>query len=269
MMEINQKPKTIEEAKQIWPEIPLGRCKDYTNETYCKLTYLYRTNNVGINTKWVAKCECGNYAVVKVHDTKSCGCMGAHNLTGQKFGKLTVLSQAKSRNGRTYWLCECECGNQKEIQGSHLISGATKSCGCLGQQCNPNKEKFKNCLNCGKKLVRGQYKYCSLTCQKEYQRKKDVEKIFNGEKSGLKNATTSSPKIRDSLRNYLLQKNNYSCEQCGCNWINPYSNQTILEIHHIDGDRTNNLEDNLQVLCPNCHAMTPNYKGLNIRKRDT
>jgi len=62
---------------------------------------------------------------------------GGHNittLTGEKFGLLTVLKQVEN-NGRTgktsaKWLCQCECGNQKEIIGRSLIRGATKSCGC-------------------------------------------------------------------------------------------------------------------------------------------
>lgn len=190
----------------------------------------------------------------------------ALDITGQRFGKLVALSKAPSRSGKTYWLCQCDCGNQKEIQTSHLTNGQTLSCGCINKSKNPNKQWPRYCLNCGKQLSKSQNKYCSTICQNEYQRNQDVEKIFNGEMSGLKNAITSSPKIKDSLRSYLLKRANYSCEICGCNWINPYSNQTILEIHHIDGNRNNNLEDNLQVLCPNCHAMTPNYRGLNVQR---
>jgi hypothetical protein len=37
------------------------------------------------------------------------------DLTNQKFGKLTAISKAPSRSGKTYWLCKCECGNEKEI----------------------------------------------------------------------------------------------------------------------------------------------------------
>ena len=39
----------------------------------------------------------------------------ALDLTGQRFGKLVALSKAPSRSGKTYWLCQCDCGNQKEI----------------------------------------------------------------------------------------------------------------------------------------------------------
>lgn len=54
----------------------------------------------------------------------------ALDITGQRFGKLIALKKAPSRNGNTYWLCQCDCGNQKEIQTGNLTRGATKSCGC-------------------------------------------------------------------------------------------------------------------------------------------
>ena len=53
------------------------------------------------------------------------------DITKQKFGKLTVLELAYIKNHQSYWLCQCECGNQKIIRGIDLKNGATKSCGCL------------------------------------------------------------------------------------------------------------------------------------------
>ena len=52
-------------------------------------------------------------------------------LTGQKFGRLTVISQNENRNGNTYWECKCDCGNTIIVQGVKLKMGHTKSCGCL------------------------------------------------------------------------------------------------------------------------------------------
>lgn len=54
------------------------------------------------------------------------------DLTGKKFGKLTVIkiSSNREKNGSLRWICKCECGNVKEIRGSHLKSGLTTSCGC-------------------------------------------------------------------------------------------------------------------------------------------
>jgi hypothetical protein len=56
-----------------------------------------------------------------------------HVQPGEKYGRLTVLSKTnKSDTGRcTYFLCRCECGTTREIRGSSLQCGNTKSCGCL------------------------------------------------------------------------------------------------------------------------------------------
>ena len=58
------------------------------------------------------------------------------NINGMKFGKLIVLKETERKNkcGNIYCLCQCECGNQKEIIKSSLISGNTKSCGCWASE---------------------------------------------------------------------------------------------------------------------------------------
>ena len=66
------------------------------------------------------------------------------------------------------------------------------------------------------------------------------------------------------LRGYIERHNllEYRCQNCGCDgsWMN---GEIALELHHIDGDTTNNELSNLQYLCPNCHALTKNYRGKN------
>lgn len=58
----------------------------------------------------------------------------------------------------------------------------------------------------------------------------------------------------------------WRCENCG---LTEWQGQKIpLEVHHIDGDELNSVLENLQVLCPNCHALTNNYKGKNQKKQD-
>lgn len=51
--------------------------------------------------------------------------MPGQDLTGERFGKLLVLRRADSRNGRTHWLCRCDCGNEKEVAAQALKSGKT------------------------------------------------------------------------------------------------------------------------------------------------
>lgn len=53
------------------------------------------------------------------------------DLTGQRFGKLTVLSPADNIGERTAWLCRCDCGRETVVKTSRLRTGRTVSCGCL------------------------------------------------------------------------------------------------------------------------------------------
>ena len=52
------------------------------------------------------------------------------DLTGARFGKLTVIEQAESKNGKTRWACLCDCGVTTCVRSSHLRNGRAKSCGC-------------------------------------------------------------------------------------------------------------------------------------------
>ena len=52
------------------------------------------------------------------------------NLTGQRFGMLTVLRPAENIGTMTAWICRCDCGQETVIRTSHLRNGRTKSCGC-------------------------------------------------------------------------------------------------------------------------------------------
>lgn len=59
--------------------------------------------------------------------------MKAKDLTSQRFGRLVVISSLPAKsNGKTRWLCRCDCGRETEVGSSyHLTSGNTRSCGCL------------------------------------------------------------------------------------------------------------------------------------------
>lgn len=58
--------------------------------------------------------------------------MNKKDITGQKFGKLTVLkSVGLNKYNQVLWLCQCECGNTTTTITSNLIQGKTKSCGCF------------------------------------------------------------------------------------------------------------------------------------------
>jgi hypothetical protein len=86
------------------------------------------------------QCDCGTTKQYQVHNlvggmSTSCGCSssnwGSRNLLGKKFGRLTVVGQSFRQGKRRYWPCSCECGNTVHIVTNRLLSGHTKSCGCL------------------------------------------------------------------------------------------------------------------------------------------
>lgn len=58
------------------------------------------------------------------------------DITGQKFGRLTVIRRAKNKGRRTCWECLCACGQVKDIRFDDLRHGRTKSCGCLPKEGN-------------------------------------------------------------------------------------------------------------------------------------
>lgn len=68
------------------------------------------------------------------------------------------------------------------------------------------------------------------------------------------------------LKIHLIEsgKKEHKCENCNLtSWLNSL---IPLELHHVDGNSKNNELNNIQLLCPNCHALTPNYRGKNKKR---
>lgn len=119
----------------------------------------------------------------------------------------------------------------------------------------PKRFPEKVC-NCGKKININS-KNCK-ECTKKINFDLAIASWLSGESLG-----GSARKLSLPIRRYLLEKSKYSCSKCGFNTPHPSDGKTILEIDHIDGDGSNHRPENLQVLCPNCHALTPTYRARN------
>lgn len=65
------------------------------------------------------------------------------------------------------------------------------------------------------------------------------------------------------LKKRLLSENIFEHQCCECHQTKWMNHPIPLELHHIDGDHYNNELSNLTLLCPNCHALTDNYRGKN------
>ena len=123
----------------------MAKALDLTGQRFGRLTVIERAeNNKRGCTMWLCKCDCGNTTIsrgsdLKIGKTQSCGCTikeflhtRVFNLTGQRFGRLTVIERAENNKcGNTMWLCKCDCGNTTIAQGTHLKSHHTQSCGCF------------------------------------------------------------------------------------------------------------------------------------------
>jgi hypothetical protein len=128
---------------------------------------------------------------------------------------------------------------------------------------NPKRKKEKNkCANseCLNKVNSNKYKYCSVKCQQNHIHKNYISD-WQSEK-----IISETEQISSHIRRYLLEKFDNSCSNCKFNQNNKFTGNSILEVHHIDGNHKNNFEENLTLLCPNCHAMTENFRSRNRGK---
>ena len=120
---------------------------DLTGEKYGNLTVIGRCGGKSRYLTWECECACGNRIQADSRQLRSgavmsCGCMRkpeeqarggrkANDLTGRRYGKLTVLKRVENMKGQVMWKCRCDCG-QITIASSHgLNTGSKKSCGCL------------------------------------------------------------------------------------------------------------------------------------------
>lgn len=128
----------------------MGCVVDITNQRFGKLTVIKRVENSISKSgyqaaRWLCKCDCGNEIVVRGNSIRSghvtsCGCLRKPDLTGKKFGKLTVLRKTENKkHSDCHWEVLCDCGNIVEVSTTCLLSGHTKSCGCLLKEINESR----------------------------------------------------------------------------------------------------------------------------------
>lgn len=116
---------------------------DLTGRQFARLTVIKEIETTKKGTYWLCRCSCGTEKVIAGRNltnnqTFSCGCLNAElssqrsriDLTGQRFGRYTVLEYVGLRQECTYWKVQCDCGSIKEVRGYNLRKGDVVSCGC-------------------------------------------------------------------------------------------------------------------------------------------
>lgn len=139
---------------------------DLTEKKFGKLTVISPCDTrSGGHVMWNVKCDCGTTKIVNGNNlrsgqTKSCGCLtkvgriGINNprfidMVGEKFGELEVISLHGFKNHKSMWNVKCNCGHEKVVTGSYLVSGKIKSCKlCIHSKHKSNAERhFHNKKN--------------------------------------------------------------------------------------------------------------------------
>jgi hypothetical protein len=82
-----------------------------------------------------------------------------------------------------------------------------------------------------------------------------------GENDGNRGINTKN--ISSHLKRYLVETHKEKCSLCNWSKINIVTGRVPLEIDHIDGNFENNMENNIRLICPNCHSLTGNFKNSN------
>lgn len=108
------------------------------------------------------------------------------------------------------------------------------------------------CQGCSAEIIRNRSKRYNKYCS---------DCITNNKHITIKKQASCDFKSAEGLRRFLLRTRPYVCEICK---LTEWNDQPItLQVDHINGNWQNNEEDNLRLLCPNCHSQTPTFGAKN------
>lgn len=207
-------------------------------------------NNVAVN-----KCKLCTIEIPKGRKFCSLSCSSSYKGAIQR--RLARENYIKNPNKCLF------CGeNIMPKEGASLPDTRCKkfcSSSCSAKYNNSFRKKIKNCVYCGGIITRNSEKFCSYECRGLHEYKSYIEKW----KQGIESGTTKAGYLNAKARRYILKKYNNRCSRCGWSEINPVTGNKPLQIEHIDGNYRNNKEENLDLVCPNCHSLTPTYRSLN------
>lgn len=164
---------------------------------------------------------------------------------------------------KTYEPKECvECHEIFQIDSRNTRKVfCSRSCAARHNNRKRGREPKTNCKRCG---LPARNKFCSRECSAKIIRERKIQSWLDGEWDG-----SASHGLSNSIRAYMIELAGNRCTSPTCavpggfSEMNPVTNRVPLEVDHLDGNCYNNTKENLMVVCPNCHALTPTYRALN------
>jgi len=195
--------------------------------------------------------ECVKKSKIKKYATIICAACGKEKQVPERV--------AKKITKYGYKFCSLECKNKSQCIGGLIEPEHYKN---ISPKKPPRSIDHK-CLFCKKELDKHQRQFCSKGCRSDY---RYDQYIKEWKTNGVSGNYAGEEYLHALIRRYMLEKNGYKCSKCGWDKINPATGKSPLNINHIDGCSFNSIESNLEVICPNCHSLTPNYGSLNKGK---
>ena len=138
---------------------------------------------------------------------------------------------------------------------------------CAASVNNRIRKRLKKtyyCLECDSELFNSSFKYCSVKCQNNLRFNLYISRWKRGLEDGNMGITTRV--MSAHIQRYLREKYGEKCSSCDWSQKNSITGKVPIEVDHIDGNSENNKEENLRMICPNCHSLTSSFRNLNKGK---
>jgi hypothetical protein len=168
----------------------------------------------------------------------------------RRWFKSNKQLQFKKKPTENMYHYVCKRCNETFVSKANNAKFCSLKCSAISNNTGRIRRILKYCKSCEKLLKTNKNTYCSISCQqllmKSQRTEEDLLKLSN-----------------KTLRNLLIEKHGAKCMKCGWCEINPVTGKVPVELNHIDGNSTNKNPSNLEIICPNCHSLTPTFRSLN------